>query len=98
MKINQASTAIDCFNGRVQNDKARQHGLILSVMRVGSDYTGQQLAHLTGLTPNIISARLFEMRKAETVIRPGDRKVVCPFSRVLVNVHCKVPLQMELAA
>jgi len=89
MKIKQTSTARDCFNGPVQSFKADQHSRILSVMRKDRTYTGQQLAHLTNLTPNVISARLFEMREAKLVKRPANKRKVCPYSKMAVHFHIK---------
>lgn len=89
MKINQAPAARDCFNGKVQHFKAHQHARILSVMRKGRTYTGQQLAHLTGYTPNVISARLYEMRESKLVKRPESKRKVCPYSRMAVHFHVK---------
>ena len=100
MKTHVAQSSIECFHGRVQNDKARQQALILSVMAPGQTYTGQQLAKLTSLTPNVISARLFELRESPAkIVRLADRQV-CPISHVSVYVHCKVAVrpveQLEL--
>jgi hypothetical protein len=96
MKIKQADTAIACFNGRVQLDKAGQHAAILKAMVPGVSYTGQELSHATGLSPNIISARLFELRDAKSVIRPMFTRKVCPFSGVSVHVHYRPLAQAEL--
>ncbi len=96
MRINQQSTAIDCFHGRVQHDKAHQQASILAVMELGKVYTGQELYRMTGLVPGTISARLKEMREQGDVIRK-DKKI-CPHSGVLVFTHAKVPVQLELAA
>lgn len=98
MKIAQTRHAIDCFHGRVQMDKHGQHALILSVMAPGKEYTGQELFHLTGLTPNIISARLTELRKSGDLERPEDVAKVCPYSHVSVSVHRKPAVQKELFA
>ncbi|PUA19606.1 hypothetical protein [Glaciimonas sp. PCH181] len=95
MKIDQQISAIECFHGRVQSDKARQHLLILSKMRLGCAYTGQELSHMTDLTPNIISARLFELRALMQVERLADRRA-CPHSGVSVFAHRKLPQQMVL--
>ncbi|MBF8177829.1 hypothetical protein [Herminiimonas contaminans] len=100
MKTQVAQSSIDCFHGRVQNDRARQQALILSVMEPGRAYTGQQLAKLTGLTPNVISGRVFELREeTKQLVRLLDRQV-CPISHVSVFVHVKpvaMPVeQMEL--
>jgi hypothetical protein len=89
MKIDQKKSAIDAYNGAVQSFKAHQHQRILSVMRRDRTYTGQQLAHLTGYTPNVISARLFEMREAKKVKRPINKRKVCPYSRMSVHFHVK---------
>lgn len=90
MKTRVSQSSIECFYGRVQTDKAHQQALILSVMAPGLAYTGQQLSKLTGLTPNIISARLFELREqAGQVVRLEDRRV-CPISHVSVFVHQRV--------
>lgn len=95
MKIAQAQTAIDCFHGLVQSTKAGQHALIMSVMKPKLSYTGQELSHLTGLSPNVISARLFELREElKWVIRLDERKV-CPHSNVLVHVHSRAPSDEE---
>jgi DNA-binding HxlR family transcriptional regulator len=88
MKINQHKSAIDHFNGAVQSFKASQQDRILRVMRKGRTYTGQQLAHLTGYTPNVISARLFELREERRIKRLTQRKV-CPYSRIAVTAHKK---------
>lgn len=93
MKTNQSITAVECFHGRVQQDKTGQHASILKVMRLGQDYTGQQLAHLTGLTPNVISARLYELREELRWVERRDYRVVCPITNVSVFVHRKLLLQ-----
>lgn len=91
MKINARQSSIDCFNGRVQSMKSGQHALILSVMQTGRDYTGRELAELTGLTPNIISARLFELREdLNQVARDDGAKRMCTVSGVSVTVHRRV--------
>lgn len=95
MKINQTSTAIDQFHGPVNSFKSSQHELILSVMKAGTHYSGQTLCKLTGLTPNVISARLFELREAELVSRSCQR-VTCPISGASVFAHQKIPTQIEL--
>lgn len=93
MKTRVAQSSIECFHGRVVTDRAHQQALILSVMAPGCDYTGQQLSKLTKLTPNVISARLFELREeTKQVIRLEDRQV-CPISHVSVFVHRKVVAQ-----
>lgn len=89
MKINQHSTAIDIYHGAVQNFKASQQEKILRVMRKGRTYTGQQLAHLTGYTPNVISARLFELREETKQIKRLKKKKVCPYSRLSVSAHVR---------
>lgn len=96
MKTNAAITSIDCFHGRVQDIKEKQHALILSVMDDGKDYTGQQLSHLTGYPPNIISARLFELREEEKKVTRSKNRVRCPFSRVSVFTHRKAAIQPGL--
>jgi hypothetical protein len=97
MKTNVQRTSIDCFNGRVQLDKAGQHAAILKVMIPGVSYTGQELSHATGLSPNIISARLFELREElKLVVRPMFSRKVCPYSHVLVHVHYRPLAQAEL--
>jgi DNA-binding HxlR family transcriptional regulator len=89
MKTNAQRSSIECFNGRVQSIKGGQHQLILSVMAAGADYTGQELAQLTGFTPNVISARLFELRDLGEVAR-GEHRRMCPCSAVLVSVHKRI--------
>jgi DNA-binding HxlR family transcriptional regulator len=89
MKINQQKSAIEAFNGAVQGFKNKQQRKILSAMRRGRTYTGQQLAHLTNLTPNVISARLFELRESKLVKRPENKRKVCPYSRLAVHYHVK---------
>lgn len=89
MKINQHSAAIDHFNGAVQHFKATQQAKILRVMRKGRTYTGQQLSHLTGYTPNVISARLFELREETKQVKRLKDKKVCPYSRIAVSAHKK---------
>lgn len=98
MKTNQQITAIECFHGRVQSSRSTQHNTILAVMSDGLDYTGGELAALTGMTPNIISARLFELREEMKVVERLSHRRICPHSRVSVFVHRKVPTQLELAA
>ena len=93
MKTHVAQSSIDCFHGRVQTDRAHQQALILSVMAPGCAYTGQQLSKLTGLTPNIISARLFELREDTKQVVRLDERQVCPISHVSVFVHRKVAAQ-----
>jgi hypothetical protein len=97
MKTAVVQSSIDCFRGRVQNDKAGLHALILSVMAPGRDYTGQELAKLTGLVPGTISARLVEMREEKSVVRLAERRV-CPHSHVSVFVHRKAGRQLEQLA
>jgi len=89
MKTNVDIASVECFHGRVQQDKAGQHARILGVMKAGVFYTGQELSHLTGLSPNVISARLFELREESLLNRPDDVRKVCPHSNVSVNVHVK---------
>lgn len=95
MKINAQQSSIDCFHGRVQNEKGGQHALILSVMAPGQDYSGRELSKLTGLTPNIISARLFELRDELKVERRTARRL-CTVSGVSVFVHKLPARQQEL--
>jgi hypothetical protein len=89
MKINQHSSAIEIYHGPVQGFKASQHKRILRAMRKGRAYTGQQLAHLTGYTPNVISARLFELREQTKQVKRLDEKKVCPISRMAVSAHVR---------
>lgn len=96
MKIRQTDTAIACFHGRVQLDKAGQHAAILKAMVPGVSYTGQELSHATGLSPNIISARMFELRESGAVVRPMFSRKVCPFSGVSVRVHYRPVAQASL--
>lgn len=96
MKIKAAISSIECFHGRVRSCKGSQYLHILDAMRLGVAYTSQQLCHATGLTPNIIAGRLFELRDAGEVVR-GARRKVCPISGVSVFVHRKLPKQMKLA-
>jgi hypothetical protein len=70
--------------------KSGQHSLILSVMQTGRDYTGRELAELTGLTPNIISARLFELREDLNQVARTDARRMCTVSGVSVTVHRRV--------
>ena len=89
MKINQHASAIAAYHGAVQGFKVSQHARILRAMRKGRTYTGQQLAHLTGYTPNVISARLFELREdKKQIVRLEDRKV-CPISHMAVSAHMR---------
>jgi hypothetical protein len=97
MKTNVQPPSIDCFHGRVQADKEKQHAAILKAMTPGVSYTGQELSHATGLPPNIISARLFELREElKLVVRPMFSRKVCPFSNVSVHVHYRPLAQAEL--
>jgi hypothetical protein len=89
MKINQHSAAIAHYNGAVQGFKASQQERILRVMRKDRTYTGQQLAHLTGYTPNVISARLFELREETKQVKRLKKKKLCPYSRIEVSAHTK---------
>jgi hypothetical protein len=89
MKINQHSSAIEIYHGPVQGFKASQQERILRVMRKGRTYTGQQLAHLTGYTPNVISARLFELREETKQVKRLKKKKVCPYSRLSVTAHVR---------
>ena len=98
MKINQAISAIEAFHGRAQASKTRQHALILSAMTGGRAYTGQQLSHLTGLPPNIISARLFELREERKMVERTKERRICPHSKISVFAHRRVPQQLELEA
>jgi len=90
MKINQHSSAIEIYHGPVQGFKASQQERILRVMRKGRTYTGQQLAHLTGYTPNVISARLFELREETKQVKRLSKKKFCPHSHLTVSAHKKV--------
>lgn len=87
MKTNVAITSINTFYGVVQSIKAEQHKKILGVMRPGRNYTGQQLSRLTGYTPNVISARLFELREKLKVVERSDERIVCRYSRQSVFTH-----------
>lgn len=87
MKTNVAITSIDTFHGHVQSIKAEQQRKILRVMRQGRNYTGQELCRLTGYTPNVISARLFELREELKVVERNDKKVICRYSRRSVFSH-----------
>jgi hypothetical protein len=87
MKTNVQLTSIYSFYGNVQLIRSIQHKKILKAMRRGRDYTGQQLCRLTGYTPNVISARLFELREKRKVIERSEEMVVCPISRVKVFTH-----------
>lgn len=87
MKTNAAITSINAFHGHVQSIKAEQQRKILRAMRSGRNYTGQQLCRLTGLTPNVISARLFELREELKVIERSAEKTVCRYSRQSVFTH-----------
>lgn len=89
MKTNVAITSINSFHGVVQSIRAAQHRKILRVMRRGRTYTGQQLCRLTGLTPNVISARLFELREQIGVLERDEKKKVCPYSHQEVFAHRK---------
>ncbi|NKI68925.1 hypothetical protein GN109_05785 [Collimonas pratensis] len=95
MLTNVAASSIECFHGRVQSRKGNQYLRILHAMELGRSYTGQQLCAMTGLTPNAISGRLFELRESGEVVREAERQV-CPISHVLVYTHKKLPKQMEL--
>lgn len=89
MKINQHASAIAAYHGAVQGFKAHQHKRILRAMRKGRTYTGQQLAHLTGYTPNVISARLFELREKTHQVKRLDEKKFCYYSRMVVSAHTR---------
>ena len=96
MKTNVQISSIECYHSRVQSNKGGQYLRILHAMELGSSYTGQQLFAMTGLTPNVISARMSELRESGDVVRE-DRRKVCPISHVLVYTHRKLPKQMGLA-
>jgi len=89
MKINQHSSAINIYHGAVQGFKASQQARILSVMRKDRTYTGQQLAHLTGYTPNVISARMFELREETKQVKRLKQKKLCPYSHLTVTAHVR---------
>lgn len=95
MRTNVAISSIEHYHGRLKLDKGAQQLLVLSVMRLGRCYTGQELARATGLVPGTISARLFELRESGEVVRETERQV-CPISHVSVFVHRKLPKQLEL--
>lgn len=96
MKTNVQQSSIDCFYGRVQSDKGKQQVRILSAMAPGRDYTGRELGALTGLTPNVISARLFELREEFKLVQRLPKRRVCSVSNVNVFAHKLAPEQREL--
>ena len=95
MKIAAVQTSIDCFHGRVQNFAATKHAQILAVMELGVDYTCGELCAATGMTPNVMSPRLSELRAKNLIVRTGARRV-CPHTHISVFVHRKVGPQLEL--
>lgn len=86
MRTNVQQSSIDAFRAREKGGVQRDHKKIIAVMRVGVDYTGQELCKLTRLPPNVISARLFELRKALKVERSASRRL-CPISGASVYTH-----------
>lgn len=98
MKTNVQISSIEHFHGAVQGSKEGQHRLILSVMDPDKDYTGQELSHMTGLPPNTISARLFELREEMKLVKRSQKRSLCPHSKVRVFTHRKLPQQKDMFA
>jgi hypothetical protein len=89
MKTNVQITSIMSFYGKVQAIKNEQHRKILKAMKPGRNYTGQELCRLTGYTPNVISARLFELREELKVVERSEDKRICRYSKCLVFTHSR---------
>lgn len=95
MKTNVAISSVENYHQRIIPNKAAQELHVLSVMRLNTSYTGQQLSRLTGLVPGTISRVLGDLRESGAIVREAERQV-CPISLVLVFTHRKVAKQLEL--
>lgn len=77
MKTNVATTSIDAYHA-IQKDGtlSKRQAEVLAHIKPGKDYSLQELARLTGLGVNIVSARCHELRAAKVLELGPTRKCV----------------------
>lgn len=85
MLINQAETAIDHFHSPNFQYRTiqRKESEILEKMKAGKDYTITELAYLTHMDKNEVSARRNAMLKKGIIERSLNRK--CKFTEIFVQ-------------